>query len=122
MDNRFDDEIRIDLEERGFTNDQINILESFERDKYGLHSDIEKMMDDYDMTPDEIMTEYNEEPRDSQGSQNVEAAQSNEAAQQGGKTKRKSKKNRKSKKSMRSKKNKKTKRSRKSRKSIKRRR
>lgn len=102
----FDNEIKIDLQERGFTNDQIEILESFERDKYGLHSDIEKMMDDYDMTPDEIMNEFNEEPRDSQGSQSVEAAP------QGGK--RKSKKSRKSK---RSRKNKKTKRNRKSRRS-----
>ncbi len=102
----FDNEIKIDLQERGFTNDQIEILESFERDKYGLHSDIEKMMDDYDMTPDEIMNEFNEEPRDSQGSQSVEVPQ------QGGK--RKSKKSRKSK---RSRKNKKTKRNRKSRRS-----
>ena len=37
------------------------------------------------------MNEFNEEPRDSQGSQGVEAAQSGEAPQQGGKRKRKSK-------------------------------
>jgi len=117
MDNRFDNEIKRDLEERGFTNDQIEILESFERDKYGLHSDIEKMMDDYDMTPDEIMNEFNEEPRDSQGSQSVEAAQSVEAPQQGGK--RKSKKNRKSKKSRKSKKTRKSERTKKNRKNRK---
>lgn len=114
----FDNEIKRDLEERGFTNDQIEILESFERDKYGLHSDIEKMMDDYDMTPDEIMNEFNEEPRDSQGSQSVEAAQSVEAPQQGGKRKsKKSRKSKKNKKSKRIKKNKKTKRNRKNRRS-----
>ena len=107
----FDNEIKIDLQERGFTNDQIEILESFERDKYGLHSDIEKMMDDYDMTPDEIMNEFNEEPRDSQGSQSVEAPP------QGGKRKsKKSRKSKKNKKSKRSRKNKKTKRNRKNRK------
>jgi hypothetical protein len=100
----FDNEIRMDLEERGFTNAQIEILESFERDKYGLHSDIEKMMDDYNMTPDEIMSEYNNDDENP-----------DEVPQQGGK--RRSRRSRKNKKSKRSRKNKKTKRNRKSRRS-----
>lgn len=99
----FDDETRIDLEERGFTNGQIEILESFERDKYGLHSDIEKMMDDYNMTPDEIMSEYNNDENP------------DEVPQQGGK--RRSRRSRKNKKGKRSRKNKKTKRNKKSRRS-----
>ena len=98
----FDDEIRTDLEERGFTNDQIDILESFPRDKYGLHSDIEKLMDDYDYTPEQIMNYYNEEER--------EEGEEGEIPQQGGKRKRS--------RSRKTKKQKKTKRkSRKSRKS-----
>ena len=100
----FDNEIRMDLEERGFTNAQIEILESIERDKYGLHSDIEKIMDDYDMTPDEIMSEYNNNDENP-----------DEVPQQGGK--RRSIRSRKNKKSKRRRKNKKTKRNRKSRRS-----
>ena len=101
MDEHFNDEERSGLEDYGFTNDQIDILESFGMDKAELYSEIERLMDGEnaegeDMTPDDVMNWFNE----------------NELPQQGGK--RKSRKN-KSKKNKKTRKSRKNKRSRKSR-------
>jgi hypothetical protein len=54
----FNDEERTDLEERGFTNEQIETLEALDFNKETLHSDI-CYMHDRQMTPEEIIDFYN---------------------------------------------------------------
>jgi hypothetical protein len=61
MANEFAQEDKEDLIERGFNNDQIEELESFDRDKDGLYFDICKMMDDFGDTPEEIMAAFETE-------------------------------------------------------------
>ena len=58
MDSEFDEEEREDLIERGFTNDQIEYLESLEGDHEGVYSDICKIMDDFGDTAEQIIQAY----------------------------------------------------------------
>jgi len=94
----FDDEQKEDLEERGFTNQQIEFLESFDTNKEGLYADVSHMNDNQ-MTPEEIMDFYNTEPDDeeqrpSQGGKNKKGRKSRK-----GKKSRKDRKSRKGRKS-----------------------
>ena len=110
MADTFSDDDRDDLLERGFTNDQVEMLESLELDKDNLYSDICKLMDDYANTPEEVIDFINsdyEEPNQEQ------LNQSEELPQQGGKRKTKrAKKNRKTKRTKKSKKSRKSRKSR----------
>ena len=58
MDPAFDEEEREDLLERGFTNDQIEYLESLEMNLEGLYSDICHIMDDFGDTAEQIIEAY----------------------------------------------------------------
>ena len=103
MADEFMEDERTDLLERGFTEEQIEHLESLELGKPGLYSDICKLMDDDDdFTPADVI-QYFDEPEPHQ------IATTNTPPLQGGK-RRRTKRNVKGRKSRKSRKSKRTKR------------
>ena len=109
MADEFMEDERTDLLERGFTEEQIEHLESLELGKPGLYSDICKLMDDDDdFTPADVI-QYFDEPEPHQ------IATTNTPPLQGGKRRRKSRKTKKSRKSKRNVKGRKSRKGKKSR-------
>ena len=97
MAEEFNEDDREDLIERGFSNEQLEYLESLEMDTEGLHADICHIMDDFGDTPEQIIESY-------QDANNNNPPQE-EAPQQGGR-RRKTKKSRRNKKTKKSRRNK----------------